>query len=157
MRPSSPSLSKVLVRIFLITIATMLIYQVHAVNEPDPIRERLYELGYPDEGFIFTNNTIRWSDGHITLLEGDYIEDYPITATQAYNILRNYLAEYNQKLKKYDMEIKPDPKSLAEKKEGNNIYWIFEVYIHSGSSKFFAGLAYVNRKTGAVSIKGLLD
>ncbi|AMM53486.1 hypothetical protein [Pyrococcus kukulkanii] len=159
MRPSSstPSFAKVILRIFILVIIVMLGYQVHAVNKPDPIRERLYELGYPDEGFIFSNNTIRWSDGHLTILEGDYIEDYPITATQAYEILRNYLADYNQKLKEHDMRIEPDPKSLSEKEEDDNYYWVFEVYVYSGSSKFFAGLAYVNRRTGAVKIKGLLD
>ena len=86
------------------------------------------------------------------------MEDYPITAEQAYNIVLQYLADYNQKLKKYDSSYKlePEKKSLAEKEENGNRYWVFEVYLHTGGSKIFTGFAYVNRKTGTVMMKGLL-
>ena len=153
----SPSFSKVLLRLFtLLSIIFLLYFSYSTFVEHDELKERLYQLGYPEEGFIFTNDTIRWADGHLTIIQGAYIEDYPITAEQAYNIVRNYLATYNQKLKKYDMKLEPEKKSLSEKEENRQRYWVFELYIKKGSSKFFAGLAYVNRRTGAVSIKGLL-
>jgi len=154
---SSPSFSKVIFRIFaIVSLIFLLHFSYSTFAEHDPLKERLYELGYPTEGYIFTNDTVRWADGHLTVFQGAYVKDYPITAEQAYEIVRNYLASYNKKLEKYDMKIEPEKKSLAEKKENRNLYWVFEVYVRKGSSKFFAGLAYVNRQTGAVSIKGLL-
>lgn len=160
MKPSysNPSFSKVIAKIFAIVSIIFLLYFAHSTfAEHDPLKERLYELGYPMEGYIFTNDTVRWADGHLTIFQGAYVENYPVTAEQAYEIVRNYLAEYNAKLKKYDMRIEPEKESLSEKEENGNLYWVFEVYVKKGSSKFFAGFAYVNRKTGAVKMKGLLD
>nr|WP_240920705.1 hypothetical protein [Thermococcus sp. CX2] len=155
---ASPSFSKVILRLFaVVSLIFLLHFSYSTFVEHDPLKERLYELGYPTEGYIFTNATVRWADGHLTIFQGAYVEDYPITAEQAYEIVRNYLADYNQKLKQYDMKIEPKKESLAEKEENNNLYWVFEVYIHKGSTEIFAGFAYVNRKTGTVKMKGLLD
>lgn len=155
---SPPSFSKVILRLFaIVSLIFLLHFSYSTFVEHDPLKERLYELGYPTEGFIVVNDTVRWADGHLTIFKGAYVEDYPITAEQAYEIVRNYLAEYNIKLKKYDMRIEPEKKSLSEKEENGNLYWVFEVYVKKGSSKFFAGLAYVERKEGLIKIKGLLD
>jgi len=156
---SSPSFSKVTLRLFaVIAIIFLLHFSYSTFAEHDELKERLYELGYPKEGYIFTNDTVRWADGHLTVLQGAYVEDYPVTAEQAYEIVRNYLADYNQKLKQYDSDysLEPEKKSLAEKEEDGNKYWVFEVYLHAGGNKVFAGFAYVNRKTGTVKMKGLL-
>lgn len=124
--------------------------------EHDPIKERLYELGYPDQGFIFTNSTIKWADGHLTIVQGTYIEDYPVTAEQAYEIARQYLASYNKKLEKYNYKLYPDKETLTEKEKDGQRYWVFELKLKTGNSDFFAGFIWVNRKTGTVSVKGLL-
>jgi len=156
---SSPSFSKVILRLFaIVSIIFLLHFSYSTFNEKNPIQERLYELGYPTEGFIFTNNTIFWADGHLTKIQGAYVEDYPITAEQAYEIVRNYLADYNQRLKEYDSSYHLEPKaeSLTEVEENGNLYWKFEVWLHTGGSKVFAGFAYVNRKTGTVKMRGLL-
>ena len=155
---SSPSFSKVILRLFaVIAIIFLLHFGYSTFAEHDKITERLHELGYPREGYIFTNNSIRWADGHLTVIEGAYVEDYPITAEQAYDIVRNYLASYNKKLEKYDMKLEPEKESLTEREENDNKYWVFEVNIKKGSNRIFAGLAYVNRRTGTVKMKGLLD
>ncbi|NJE06631.1 hypothetical protein E3E35_10585 [Thermococcus sp. GR7] len=157
-RPS-PSFSKIIFRLFsLVSIIFLLHFSYSTFAEHDPLKERLYELGYPESGYIFTNDTIRWADGHLTVFQGAYVEDYPITAEQAYEIARNYLASYNKKLKEYDSSyyLEPEKKSLTEKEEDSNKYWVFEVYLHAGGNNVFAGFAYVNRKTGTVKMKGLL-
>ena len=155
---SSPPFSRVILRLFAVVSIIFLAYFSYSTfAEHDELKERLYELGYPEDGYIFANNTIRWADGHMTVLIGAYVEDYPITAEQAYEIVRNYLASYNKKLEKYDMRLEPEKESLAEREENGNKYWVFEVNIKKGSSRIFAGLAYVNRKTGTVKMKGLLD
>ncbi|WP_246112321.1 hypothetical protein [Thermococcus aciditolerans] len=94
----------------------------------------------------------------MTKIQGAYIEDYPITAEQAYEIVRNYLADYNQRLKEYDSSyyLAPKAESLTEVEENGNSYWKFEVWLHTGGSKVFAGFALVNRKTGTVKMKGIL-
>ncbi|ALM76215.1 hypothetical protein [Thermococcus barophilus] len=159
MKPSysNPSFFSVTAKIFAIVSLIFLLYFAHSTFAENELQKRLYELGYPTEGFIVVNNTMKFADGHIVRFEGNYVEDYPITAEEALNILNNYLAEYNLKLKKYDMRIEPEIKSLSEKEENGKLYWVFELYIKKGSSKFFAGLAYVERKQGLVKIKGLLD
>ncbi|EHR77957.1 hypothetical protein OCC_02862 [Thermococcus litoralis DSM 5473] len=154
---SSPSFSKVVLRLFAVVSLIFLAYFSYSTfAEHDEIKERLYELGYPTEGFIFTNGTIRWADGHLTIVQGAYVEDYSITAEQAYEIARNYLASYNEKLKEYDYKIYPDKKTLTEKEKNGQRYWVFELKLDTGGSKLFAGFIWVNRKTGAVSVKGLL-
>ncbi len=97
-----------------------------------------------------------WADGHITIMQGAYVEDYPITAEQAYNIALQYLASYNEKLRKYDYRLYPDKKSLTEKEKNGQKYWVFELRLKAGSSDMFAGFVWVNRKTGAVEVKGIL-
>jgi len=154
---SSPSFPKVILRLFaIVSIIFLLYYSYSTFVEHDPLKERLYELGYPSEGFIFTNNTIFWADGHLTKIQGAYVEDYPITAEQAYNIVLQYLASYNQKLKKYDYKLYPKKSSLAEKEKDGQLYWVFELRLKAGSNDMFAGFAWVNRKTGAVAVKGIL-
>jgi hypothetical protein len=154
---STPSFSKVILRLFTgITIIFLLYFSYSTFAEHDPIKERLYQLGYPTENFIFTNNTIKWADGHLTIVQGAYVEDYPITAEQAYEIARNYLASYNKKLEKYNYKLYPDKKTLAEKEKDGQRYWVFGLKLDTGGSKLFAGFIWVNRKTGAVSVKGLL-
>lgn len=158
MKPhSNPSFFKVISRIFLFVFLISLIYYYHATFAENELQKRLYELGYPKEGFIVYNSTLRFADGHIVRFEGNYVETYPITAEEALNRLNNYLAEYNLKLKKYKMKIEPEIKSMDEKEENGKLYWVFELYIKKGNSKFFAGLAYVERKEGLIKIKGLLD
>ena len=144
-------------KIFAIVSLIFLLYFAHSTFTENELQKRLYELGYPTEGFIVVNNTMKFTDGHIVRFEGNYVETYPITAQEALNRLNNYLAEYNLKLKKYDMRIEPEIKSLSEKEEDGKLYWVFELYIKKGSSKFFVGLAYVERKQGLIKIKGLLD
>ncbi|MBO8175192.1 MAG: hypothetical protein H0Z18_08035 [Thermococcus sp.] len=159
MKPShsNPSFGRVIAKIFAIVSLIFLLYFAHSTFAENELQKRLYELGYPTEGFIVVNNTMKFADGHIVRFEGNYVETYPITAQEALNRLNNYLAEYNLKLKKYNMRIEPEIKSMSEKEENGKLYWVFELYIKKGSSKFFAGLAYVERKEGLIKIKGLLD
>lgn len=68
---STPSFSKVILRLFAVVSLIFLAYFSYSTfAEHDPLKERLYELGYPTEGFIFSNNTIRWADGHLTIVQG---------------------------------------------------------------------------------------
>lgn len=159
MKPSypNPSFGQVIAKIFAIVSIIFLLHFGYSTFAENELQKRLYELGYPAEGFIVVDNTMKFADGHLVRFEGNYVETYPITAQEALNRLNNYLAEYNLKLKRYDMRIEPEIKSLSEKEENGKLYWVFEVYVKKGSSKFFAGFAYVNRKTGAVKMKGLLD
>lgn len=154
---SSPSFSKVILRLFaVVSVIFMLYYGYSTSHQTDPLKERLYELGYPERDYIVENGTIKWADGHITIIQGAYVENYPITAEQAYNLVLQYLASYNEKLKKYDYKLVPKKSSLTEKEKNGQLYWVFELKLKAGSSDMFAGFAWVNRKTGAVEVKGLL-
>ena len=154
---SSPSFSKVILRLFAILAIIFLLYFGYSTfAEHDELKERLYELGYPEKGYIVQNGTILWSDGHITIMQGAYVENYPITAEQAYNLVLQYLASYNEKLRKYDYRLYPKKSTLTEKERNGQRYWVFELRLKAGSSNMFAGFAWVNRKTGAVTIKGIL-
>ena len=159
MKPShsNPSFFSVISRIFAIVSIIFLIHFATSTFAESELEKRLYELGYPTEGFILYNNTMKFSDGHIVRFEGNYVETYPITAEEALNRLMNYLADYNKKLEQYDMKIEPKIKTMSEKEENGKLYWVFELYIRKGSNEFFAGLAYVDRKEGLIKIKGLLD
>jgi len=154
---SSPSFSKVLIRLFVIvSLVFMLYYGYSTFHHTDPLKERLYELGYPTQGYIVENGTIKWADGHITVVQGSYVENYPITAEQAYNLVLQYLASYNEKLRKYGYRLYPVKSSLTEKEKNGQLYWVFELKLRAGSNSMFAGFAWVNRKTGAVEVKGIL-
>ena len=159
MKPShsNPSFFSVISRIFIALAIIFLIHFATSTFAESELEKRLYELGYPTEGFILYNNTMKFSDGHIVRFEGNYVETYPITAEEALNRLMNYLADYNKKLEQYDMKIEPKIKTMSEKEENGKLYWVFELYIKKGSSEIFAGLAYVERKEGLIKIKGLLD
>jgi len=155
-RPS-PSFSRVILRLFVIFSTIFLVYYGYSTfHQTNPLKERLYELGYPPKGHIVENGTIKWADGQITILQGAYVENYPITAEQAYNLVLQYLASYNEKLKKYDYKLYPDKASLTEKEKNGQLYWVFELKLKAGSNDMFAGFAWVNRKTGAVEVKGIL-
>ncbi len=154
---SSHSFSKVILRLFAITSIIFLLYFSYSTfAEHDQIKERLYQLGYPTKGYIFTNDTIKWADGHLTVVQGDYIDDYPITAEQAYNIALQYLASYNEKLRKYNYHLYPKRSTLTEKTKDGQRYWVFELRLKAGSNDMFAGFVWVNRKTGTVEVKGIL-
>ena len=159
MKPShsNPSFFKVISRIFIALAIIFLIHFATSTFAESELEKRLYELGYPEDGFIVYNNTMKFADGHIVKIEGSYLETYPITAKEALNRLYNYLADYNKKLEQYDMRIEPKIETMAEKEENDKLYWVFELYIRKGSNEFFAGLAYVERKEGLIKIKGLLD
>ena len=159
MKPShsNPSFFSVISRIFIALAIIFLIHFATSTFAESELEKRLYELGYPTEGFILYNNTMKFSDGHIVRFEGNYVETYPITAEEALNRLMNYLADYNKKLEQYDMKIEPKIKTMSEKEENGKLYWVFELYIKKGSSEIFAGLAYVERKEGLIKIKGPLD
>ncbi len=153
----SPSFSKVILRLFAVLAIIFLLYFSYSTfNEHDPIKERLYQLGYPTQGYIVENGTIMWADGHITIMQGAYVEDYPITAEQAYNIALQYLASYNEKLRKYGYRLYPKRSTLTEKEKNGQRYWVFELRLKAGSSDMFAGFVWVNRKTGTVEVKGIL-
>jgi len=154
---SSPSFSKVILRLFaVVSVIFMLYYGYSTFHQTDPLKERLYELGYPTKDYIVENGTILWSDGHLTIMQGAYVENYPITAEEAYNLVLQYLARYNEKLKKYDYKLYPDKASLTEKEKNGQKYWVFQLKLKAGSNDMFAGFAWVNRKTGAVEVKGIL-
>ncbi len=154
---SSPSFPKVILRLFAVTAIIFLLYYGYSTfHHTDPLKQRLYELGYPEKGYIVENGTILWSDGHITVMQGAYIENYPVTAEQAYNIVLQYLASYNAKLKQYDYKLYPKKSSLTEKEKDGQLYWVFELKLKTGRDSMFAGFAWVNRKTGAVEVKGIL-
>lgn len=154
---SSPSFSKVLLRLFAaVSIIFLLYFGYSTFNEHDPLRERLYHLGYPESGHIIQGDKILWSDGHLTILQGEYVENYPITAEQAYNIVLQYLASYNAKLRQYGYKLEPKKSSLTEKEKDDQLYWVFELKLKSDRDSMFAGFAWVNRKTGTVEIKGIL-
>ena len=154
---SSPSFSKVILRLFAVfSLIFMLYYGYSTFHQTDPLKERLYDLGYPEKGYIVENGTILWSDGHITIMQGAYVKNYPITAEEAYNLVLQYLASYNEKLRKYNYKLYPDKSSLTEKERNGQLYWVFELKLKAGSNDMFAGFAWVNRKTGAVEVKGIL-
>ncbi|WP_297489419.1 hypothetical protein [Thermococcus sp.] len=154
---SSPSFSKVILRLFAILVIIFLLYFGYSTfNEHDLLRERLYHLGYPESGHIIQGDKILWSDGHLTILQGEYVENYPITAEQAYNIVLQYLASYNAKLRQYGYKLEPKKSSLTEKEKSGQLYWVFELKLKSDRTSMFAGFVWVNRKTGTVEIKGIL-
>jgi len=154
---SSPSFSRVIIRLFALVSAVFLLYYGYSTfHHTDSLKERLYQLGYPTSGYIVENGTIKWADGHITIVQGSYVENYPVTAKEAYNLVLQYLASYNEKLQKYGYRLYPEKKSLSEKERNGQLYWVFELKLKAGSNSMFAGFAWVNRKTGAVEVKGIL-
>jgi len=153
----SPSFSRVILRLFAMVSTLFLLYYGYSTfHRVDPLKERLYELGYPPKGHIVENGTIKWADGQLTVLQGSYVENYPITAEEAYNLVLQYLAKYNEKLKKYDYKLYPVKSSLTEKEKNGQKYWVFELKLKASSDSMFAGFAWVNRKTGAVEVTGIL-
>ncbi|NJF24543.1 hypothetical protein [Thermococcus sp. Bubb.Bath] len=154
---SSPSFSRVILRLFLlISVILGSYYAYSAFHQVDPLQARLHALGYPEKGFIMTGNIIRWADGHLTVMQGDYVENYPITAAAAYSAAENYLAPYNLKLKAHGYALKVKESSLTEMEKDGQKYFVFEVQLDTGRNSLFAGMVWVNRKTGTVSLKGLL-
>lgn len=154
---SSPSFSAVVFRLFLLILVILGSYYAYsAFHHVDPLRARLHALGYPEKGFIMTGNVIRWADGHLTVMEGEYVENYPVTAAAAYAAAENYLAPYNLKLKAHGYALKVKKGSLTEMEKDGQKYFVFEVRLDTGRGDLFAGTIWVNRKTGAVSLKGLL-
>jgi len=154
---SSPSFSKVILRLFAIFSAIFMLYYGYSTfHHTDPLKERLYQLGYPTQGYIVENGTILWSDGHVIIVQGAYVENYPITAEEAYNLVLQYLASYNAKLKQYGYKLEPKKESLTEKDKDGQKYWVFELRLKTGSNDMFAGFIWVNRETGTVMVKGIL-
>jgi len=121
------------------------------------LEKALYRLGYPAEGYTIENGTIRFADGHIAIVQGEYIEVYTVTAAEAVRLAEQYLAEYNAKLKEYDMRLLLDVKTLREAKEGSSYYWVLDVRMKRGAgSSWFVGTIWVDRATGLVKFKGIL-
>lgn len=157
---SSPSPASVILKIFAITFIIFVIMLYHNYNKPDELEKRLYELGYPREGYIVLNGTVKFSDGHMIKFEGSHIEAYPITAGEALKKAKEQLDYYNEKLEKYNLKLEVDTKSLNEVEENGKYYFVFEIYLKKtkGVGKgFFAGFVYVDRQTGLVKSRGLLD
>jgi len=154
----SPSVISVGVRVFLVVALLVGGYLAYtAFCSTSPLEKRLYQLGYPSEGYIVENGTIRFADGHIAIMRGAYLETYPITAREALNRAEQYLADYNLKLKQYNMKLIIDPESLTEKQDGQQLYWVFSLRLKKGIGKGWpVGTIWVNRKTGLVMVKGIL-
>ncbi len=154
----SPSFSRVVLRLFaIISILVLLYFAYTTFHNANPLTERLHALGYPDRGYIISNGEILWADGHVTVVQGSYVENYPITAEEAYNLVLQYLATYNVKLEKYHYKLYPKASSLTEKEQNGQLYWIFELKLKAGHNTMFAGFAWVNRQNGDVQIKGILS
>lgn len=153
-----PSVFSVGLRVFLVVAMLVGGYLAYAnFYSTTDLEKALYRLGYPKEGYIVENGTVRFADGHIAIQQGDYLETYPITAQEALNRAQQYLADYNMKLKQYNMRLVIDPESLTEKKEGQRLYWVFSLRLKKGTgSGWFVGTVWVDRKTGLVKVKGIL-
>lgn len=154
---SNISAIPVALKFFLIVVFLIGSYQAYTnFYAKSELEKALYRLGYPSEGYIVENNTIRFSDGHIAIMQGEYLEAYPITAREAVNLAEQYLADYNAKLKEYDMRLLLDVETLREAKEGS-YYWVIDVRLKRGAGKgWFVGTMWVDRKTGLVKFKGIL-
>lgn len=156
----SPSISPIRVglRVFLVVALLVGGYLAYtAFYSTSPLEKALYRLGYPSEGYIVENGTIRFADGHIAIQQGAYLETYPITAAEALQRAQQYLADYNLKLKQYNMKLVIDPESLTEKQQGQQLYWVFELKLKKGvGSGWYVGTVWVDRKTGLVMVKGIL-
>ena len=158
--PKQPSLARILLVLFI--FATLTIYSVkyYLDNRPSKLEKRLYELGYPREGFIATKENssviIKYPDGSIVVKTGIHIEHYPVTAEKALLLARQYFAPINQKLKEYDLDIRffIKEETLSEKVKGEQRYWCFEVWQDRGGTKLNTyNYVCVNRQTKAIVIE----
>ena len=159
-----PSLAKVLLVLFI--FSTALIYAVdwYSDNRPNPIDERLHDLGYPTEGYIALKENgsliLKYAEGKLVVKTGDYLNYYPLTAEEAYTIARQHFAPINQKLKAAGINIRFFVKgeSLIEKESAGQRYWCFEVWQdHDGTKLNTYNIICVNRQTRTVKIESPFD
>ena len=159
-RRKGPSLAKVLLVLFI--FSTIIIYAVdwYSDNRPNPIEERLHDLGYPDEGYITTQENgsliIKYAGGTLAVKTGDYMEYYPVTAEEALQLARQHFAPLNQKLKAAGLKIRffVKEESLMEKEKSGRRYWCFEVWQdYDGTKLNTYNIICVNRKTKTTTIE----
>lgn len=141
---------------FIIFLITFIIFSSQK-SEEEIIKSRLLEMGYPEKGYVITNNTIRYSDGSFVVLSNPP-EKYPISAYEAYKLAKKYLDDnYNVKLEEHGYYIFADPDTLTEYQDDRGkYYWTFEIrFGKKGSKGDFVGYVLVDRKKGYCKIKGL--
>ncbi|WP_018153470.1 hypothetical protein [Methanothermococcus thermolithotrophicus] len=140
--------------IFLISFAILSVQK----SDEDIVKEKLLEMGYPDEGYIIENKTIRYPDGSFVILNTPP-RKYSIGGVQALNLARKYLDEkYNKMLEEHDYHLDVEPKSIGEYENEGNHYWQFKLLFGKENTKGdFMGYVLVDRKTGHVKIKGLFS
>lgn len=155
-----PSLAKILLVLFI--FSTLIIYAAkeYVDNRPNPLEKRLWELGYPKEGFIahMENSTLilKYAGGLLVTKTGQHIEYYNITAEQAYTLARQHFAAINQKLKEANIDIRffVKPETLTEKEKARQRYWCFEIWQEVQGTKLNThNIICVNRQTKTVTIE----
>ncbi|ASJ16735.1 hypothetical protein A3L04_06435 [Thermococcus chitonophagus] len=153
----TPSPFVVTLKVFLITFAFASAYLTYSTfHTKDPLTERLFKLGYPTEGYIIENGTIKFANGIVVKIQGTYIESYKITAEDALKLANQYLADYNSKLREYNYELVVDEKTLREEEKDGTLYWVFDMKLKKGHSSWYVGSIWIDRKTGLVAVKGIL-
>jgi len=140
--------------IFLITFSIMSFQQ----SDDDIIKSKLLEMGYPEHGYVIVNETILYPDGSFVILSTPP-KKYQIGGVQALNLARKYLDEkYNKMLEEHDYHLDVEPGSIGEYENEGNHYWQFKVLFGKENTKGdFMGYVLVDRKNGAVKIKGLFS
>jgi len=158
--PKQPSLARILLFLFIFAMLTVYSVKYYLDNRPSKLEDRLYELGYPREGFIAVKQNesviIKYPDGSIVVKTGMHIEYYPVTAEEALLLARQHFAPINQKLKEYDLDIRffIKEETLSEKVKGEQRYWCFEVWQDRDGTKLNTyNYVCVNRQTKAVVIE----
>lgn len=151
------SVAKKVIAIIFIAILLVEVYLTYL--KPDPLEKRLYELGYPTEGVIIQNNTLKFSDGHIAVIEGAYIKTYSVTAAEAINRVEQYLADVNLVYERYaHVKVVPKVETLTEKVDGDRRYWVVELVLKKGHRELFPqGYAFIDRESGLVEVKNYVE
>jgi hypothetical protein len=137
--------------IFLISFAILSVQK----SDEDIVKEKLLEMGYPDEGYIIENKTIRYHDGSFVILNTPP-KKYSIGGVQALNLARKYLDDnYNKMLEEHNYHLDVEPSSIEEFKDGN-YYWQFKLLFGRKNTKGdFMGYVLVDRQSGYCKIQGL--
>jgi len=155
-----PSLAKVLLVLFIFSTALVYAVDWYSDNRPNPIDERLHELGYPHQGYIAIKENdsliIKYAEGKLVVKTGDYLNYYPVTAEEAYTIARQHFAPINQKLKAAGIKIQffIKPETLSEKEKAGQRYWCFEVWEnHDGTKLNTYNMICINRESKTTMIE----
>lgn len=145
--------------IFVFSILALSYFYYVQQNTPEQkIKARLLALGYPENGYIFVGNTVKYADGREIVINKAGVELYTVNIYDATRAASSVIQPYQTKLSKYGYSLRIDYEHFTETSMNDSNYFVFTLYLsrEGHNDDFLAGYVFVDRKTGNAFIKGLL-